>query len=156
MKEEQIFNFQIKGIEILETSIKEPKTPINSNTVFGFDIKVEQRFNIEKKLGIITCIINIINNENTTNLGHIKASCLFHIENIDKFIDEKTSQVTDHGYSIDKKKIKNKLLSGMIKDGRIFVDFISQGDISDPEVSLSSSPKSLEKIVEEAVEETTK
>jgi len=93
MKEEQIFNFQIKGIEILETSIKEPKTPINSNTVFGFDIKVEQRFNIEKKLGIITCIINI-NNENTANLGHIKASCLFHIENIDKFIDKEKNTVT--------------------------------------------------------------
>lgn len=94
MKEEQEFNFQIKGIEILETSINEPKTPINSNTVFGFDVKVEQSFNVEKKLGITTCTINVVDNESRNKLGHIKASCLFHIENIDKFVDNEKNTVS--------------------------------------------------------------
>ena len=70
---------------------------------------------------------------------------------VDKYIDEKTSKATDNGYSVDKNKIKDKLFEGMIQDDRIYVKFTSHGDISEPEVSLSSSPESLEKIVEDAL-----
>ena len=73
------------------------------------------------------------------------------LNKVDKYIDEKTSDATDNGYSVDKKKIKEKLLKGLIRDNRILIDFISQGNINDPEVNFSSVPESLEKIVEEAV-----
>ncbi|NOR45148.1 MAG: hypothetical protein GQ534_06125 [Candidatus Delongbacteria bacterium] len=78
------------------------------------------------------------------------------LENIDKYIDEKTSKATDNGYSVDKNNIKDKLLSGLVKDDRIIIDFISEGNINDPNVSLSSAPESLEKIVEDAVKEALK
>ena len=78
------------------------------------------------------------------------------IVNIDKFIDEKISKATDNGYSVDKKNIKDKLLKGLVKDNRILINFTSQGNINDPEISLSSAPESLDKIVEDAVKESLK
>ena len=47
------FNFQIKGIEILETSIIEPKNRIDTNTVFGFDLQrkiyLQQIYHLENE-----------------------------------------------------------------------------------------------------------
>ncbi|MCK4981076.1 MAG: hypothetical protein KAS62_11820, partial [Candidatus Delongbacteria bacterium] len=73
------------------------------------------------------------------------------LENIDKYIDEKTSDAIDNGYSVDKKEIKDKLLTGLIRDDRILIEFVSQGNINDPVVTITSTPESLEKIVEDAV-----
>jgi hypothetical protein len=91
METEKQFNFQVKGIEILETSLNTPKTSIDDTTTFGFDLQVEQSFNVENKLGIITCAINIRNNETQEKYGHFKASCLYYIEDIESFIDKKNN-----------------------------------------------------------------
>lgn len=75
---------------------------------------------------------------------------------IDKLIGQKTSQATDRGYSVDTKKIKDKLLADLVKDNRIVIKFISQGNIFDPEVSISNAPGSMEQIVEEAINDAMK
>ena len=77
-------------------------------------------------------------------------------KDIDNIIDEETSPAIDNGYTVDKNEIKDKLLEGMVKDDRIYVKFTSTGNINDPEFTLSSSPESLEKIVEGAVKEAIK
>jgi hypothetical protein len=87
MKKEKPFNFQVKGIEILETSLNTPKTTLDDSTNFGFDLQVEQSFNLEKKLAIITCYINILNNNSKEKYGHFKASCLYYIEDLEHFIN---------------------------------------------------------------------
>ncbi|MBN2788603.1 MAG: hypothetical protein JXR69_00275 [Candidatus Delongbacteria bacterium] len=75
---------------------------------------------------------------------------------IDSIIDDKTSNISTHGYSVDKNKIKEKVLSGMVKDQRIVIFFESSGIISDPEVIVSSSFGSIEKIAEEAINDAIK
>jgi len=91
MENNKPFNFQVKGIEILETGLHTPKTPLDDSTNFGFDLQVEQSFNLENELGIITCAINILNNESKEKYGHFKASCLYYIEDLENFIDKKNN-----------------------------------------------------------------
>src|SRR5690606_24462122 len=87
-KKEKQFNFQIKGIEILESSIIEPKVRIDNHTIFGFDLQLNQSFNLDRELVIVTCIINVLNNDTNDKLGHIKVSCLFYVEKLDKYINQ--------------------------------------------------------------------
>jgi len=89
MKKEKKFNFQIKGIEIIETSLIAPKVRIDNKTIFGFDLQVKQSFNLEKDLAIVTCTINVLNNDTKDKLGHISAACLYYVEKLEQFIDTK-------------------------------------------------------------------
>lgn len=101
---------------------------------------------------------NLENNEHKFN-GYVmlsKESSEKIFKQLDKIINEKTSKATDNGYSVNKQKIKDKLLADLVKENRIFVKFISQGNISDPKVSISNSPGSMEKIVEEAIKDEMK
>lgn len=88
MENDKQFNFQIKGVEILETSIIAPKNHIDSNTIFGFDLKLKQSFDLERELVIVTCEINVFDNDSKAKLGHIKASCLYYVEKLQKYIDK--------------------------------------------------------------------
>lgn len=94
MEKEIQFNFQIKGIEILESSIIAPKQKIDNKTIFGFDLQVTQSFNIENELVIVTCTINVIDNVTKVKFGHIKASCLFNVENLEKYINKDKNTAT--------------------------------------------------------------
>jgi hypothetical protein len=91
MSEEKPFNFQIKGIEILDTSIIRPKNKIDGNTVFGFDLQAQHSFNLERELIIVTCNIDVLDNNSKDKLGHVNASCLYYVENFKQYFDEKTS-----------------------------------------------------------------
>jgi len=87
MEKMKQFKFQIKGIEIIETSLVAPKKRIDSKTVFGFDLQLKQSFNLEKDLAIVTCTINVLNNGTKNKLGHISAACLFYVEKLEQYID---------------------------------------------------------------------
>ncbi len=91
MSEEKPFNFQIKGIEILDTSIVRPKNRIDGNTVFGFDLQVQHSFNLDRELVIVTCNVDVLDNNSKDKLGNVNASCLYYIENFKQYCDEKTN-----------------------------------------------------------------
>lgn len=93
MAENKQFNFQIKGIEILETSIVEPKNRIDNNTVFDFDLQLKQSFNLERELVIVTCKITVSDHDTHDKLGHIKASCLYYVEKLNKYFDKKHNTI---------------------------------------------------------------
>lgn len=94
MEKEKEFNFQIKGVEILETSILAPKIRINNNTIFDFELHLEHSFNLERELVIVTCVINVLDSDTKDKLGHIKASCLYYVEKLEKYIDKEHSTTT--------------------------------------------------------------
>ena len=91
MSEEKPFNFQIKGIEILDSSIVRPKSKIDGNTVFGFDLQAQHSFNLEKELVIVTCNISVLDNNSKDKLGHVNVSCLYYVENFEQYFDKKTN-----------------------------------------------------------------
>ena len=65
----------------------------------------------------------------------------------DKFIDDSMKDINIKGVKIDKQEIKNELLSGVVKDGRIYIEFTSKGNISDPDVKISFMPASLTDLI---------
>jgi len=91
MTEEKQFNFQIKGIEILDTSVVRPKNKVDGNTVFGFDLQLQHSFNLEKKLVIVTGNIVVLDNNSKDKLGHVNVSCLYYVENLDQYFENKTN-----------------------------------------------------------------
>ena len=91
MSEEKLFNFQIKGIEILDSSIVRPKSKIDGNTVFGFDLQAQHSFNLEKELVIVTCNISVLDNNSKDKLGHVNVSCLYYVENFEQYFEKKTN-----------------------------------------------------------------
>lgn len=93
MSDKLKFDWALKGIEILETSMHPPENPINSKTLFGFNINVEQGANIDKGLAIITISVSIYDEKNKNKLGFLKASCIYGIENLKKFHDKKSNKV---------------------------------------------------------------
>lgn len=94
MGKEKPFNFQIKGIEILESSIIAPKNKLDSNIVFGFDLEVKQSFNLENELSIVTSTVNVFDNNTKVKLGHLTASCIFYIEKLENYIDKEKNILT--------------------------------------------------------------
>lgn len=91
MSEEKPFNFQIKGIEILDSSIVRPKSKIDGNTVFGFELQAQHSFNLERELVIVTCNISVLDNNSKDKLGHVNVSCLYYVENFEQYFDKKTN-----------------------------------------------------------------
>ena len=88
MSEEKQFNFQIKGIEILDTSIVRPKSRIDGNTVYGFELQAQHSFNLERELVIVTCNVEVLDNNSKDKLGHVNASCLYYVENFEQYFDK--------------------------------------------------------------------
>jgi hypothetical protein len=91
MSEVRPFNFQIKGIEILETSIITPKDKIDGNTVFAFNLQLQHSFNLEKELIIVNCKVDVLNNVTKDKLGHISVSCLYYVGEIKQYFNENTN-----------------------------------------------------------------
>lgn len=91
---------------------------------------------------------NVLNNQHSFkgNLLVSKSESDKLLKNVDSYIDEQISKAK--GVKIDKAQVKKDLLSGIVKDGRVSIDFSSKGDISDPDVKVTVLPPSLTKIIQ--------
>lgn len=78
--------FQIKGMELLESKLSEPKQSLAPSSFFQFDLKLEHRLNLEKKLLIVVCEVSILNEPKNTLYGQLKGSCIYWIENMDAYV----------------------------------------------------------------------
>lgn len=86
-KKEENIEFQLINIEILESEIKSPKEPLPNSIVFSFDIALEQRFNVEQELIFVICDITTFPQDNPEQkLGKYRASCIFKVNNLNKYI----------------------------------------------------------------------
>jgi hypothetical protein len=85
--------FQIKGIELLDVNIVYPKTPLNREVIFKFNINVEIKIVNENSLVMAIVSIDILDNENTDKYGFIKVNCVFGVENFGSFLNSETNKV---------------------------------------------------------------
>ena len=86
-KQEENIVFQLINIETLESELKTPKEPLSNTIPFSFDIAVEQRFNIDQELIIVTCDIAIFPQDNPKlRLGKYRSSCIFKVNDLHKYI----------------------------------------------------------------------
>ena len=79
-------NIQLRGIEILKTSIDYPNIPNFSVKNYNYDIKVDN--NVDRVNNVIFCIVSIVikGDDNKLVLGSIAVSNIFHIPALSKFI----------------------------------------------------------------------
>ena len=87
-KKKSDINFQIRGMELLDSSLNAPKEPLPPNPKFQFDLKIEHRISLEKKLAIVICEVNILNESKKTLYGQLRGSCIFHVENMEEFSND--------------------------------------------------------------------
>lgn len=81
-------NFQIKGMELLESKLNAPKEPLPQNPFFQFDLKIEHRLHSDKKLLIVICDVSIMDEEKSRVFGQLKGSCVFWIKNMEEYLDK--------------------------------------------------------------------
>lgn len=86
--------FKIKGIELVDFKLNQPKEPLALETVFSFDINLEQHMIPEQKIVAILVRIDInINNDKKNSCASMAASCIFDVENLHEFLSEDSKQV---------------------------------------------------------------
>lgn len=88
------FEFRIKAIELLNSTLILPPIPNNSTINYNFNLNIESHIdNIQKVIFVITNV-EIKNNYNSESLGSIKLSCIFEISNFDEIIKFEHEGVT--------------------------------------------------------------
>jgi hypothetical protein len=82
-----IFNFQIKSVELIKQNLELLETNINPITSFNFNIGVEQKLDYKNKLLIVITHVEITPTENLDlKLGSASVACVFSIENFEEVI----------------------------------------------------------------------
>ena len=64
---------------------------------------------------------------------------------VDKYIEKALREVKN--VNIDRARLREELLSELIKDGRVFITFSSSGDITDPDVKVSANMPDITRII---------
>jgi hypothetical protein len=84
---EKLINFQIKAVELLNSSLQLVNTPVVTEMTFNFNIGIEQKIDRAKKLLFVVSHIKITTlQDQTTTLGSASVSCVFAIENFEEIV----------------------------------------------------------------------
>ena len=93
-KEKEVsVTFQLKGIELLDACLNQPKQSNADLKVFHFDIKIEHKLNTENKLFIALIDFGLFNEQIDLKPGSLTANCIFEVENMNDFMDTKTKKI---------------------------------------------------------------
>ncbi|GHB64099.1 hypothetical protein [Persicitalea jodogahamensis] len=77
----------IKGIEIVDFLLSQPKIQFPPNTPFLFDISIEhQAFKEEKLISVLTTI-GVLTDESKIHLGKLTTICTYSVTGIDDFFE---------------------------------------------------------------------
>ena len=88
-KEENI-EFQIKGIEILDSFLKTPKQVIPKGIAYQFDMKIEHRVDVEKKFVMVLTSASCFVDKDQEDLSRFKSSCIYYLPQLEKYINKET------------------------------------------------------------------
>lgn len=87
------YGFQIKTVELLDSSLKTSDKALDKSPVYSFDINIEHRINIESKITIVVCTVSIYTKSKQDIIGNIKTGCIYSIPDMDSYIDQKSKQI---------------------------------------------------------------
>lgn len=77
---------QLKGIELLKSSVNAPADPNSPLTNFGFSFNLESRIEPGKKLIFMIVSVETIEEESKTTVGSISVSCIYEVVNFEEAI----------------------------------------------------------------------
>lgn len=87
-------SFQIRGMEILDSCLNAPTSPLPPNPKFQFDLAIEHRLNLENNLVIVICKVGIRNESKETLFGELRGSCIFFVEKLNDYFDSQTNKLS--------------------------------------------------------------
>lgn len=85
--------FQIKGIEILDSFLKTPKQPIAKNVAYQFNINLEHRVDLAKKFVMVVTTVACFVDADQGDLSKIKSSCIYFVPEIEDYIEKSTGNL---------------------------------------------------------------
>jgi len=86
-------NFQITGVELLEINLNNPRTQLNTERTYHFNINIEQRVHKEEKSVIVITTVDLIHEPDNQCHATIKTSCVFFVGNILDFSPPESQQI---------------------------------------------------------------
>ncbi|MFZ5429775.1 MAG: hypothetical protein ACOZDD_06050 [Bacteroidota bacterium] len=81
----QTINFQLRGIEIAEISIKHPEKQLPVECKFNMDINLQQRIIGKENTIIVTPAITVKLDDDNFICSTVKVNFIFLVENLDEF-----------------------------------------------------------------------
>ena len=82
---QQIINFQLKGIEIADISIRHPEKQLPIECKYNFEINIQQRIIGKENTIIVTPAITVKLDEDNFICSTIKVNFIYHLENLEEF-----------------------------------------------------------------------
>lgn len=95
MSEQEAINieFQIKAIEILNSSLNEPQEKLPKVVEFQYDINLEHRISLEKDTIIVICTVSIYNKSKDQMHGQLCASCVYHVVKLAEIAKKESKKI---------------------------------------------------------------
>jgi len=92
MKSTEQLKFQIKAIDLLDSSLSSPNEPFSGDEVFNFEVNLEHKISKDDPLLYVICSVRIIDSSKKHQYGMIRTSCLYEIPDLAKHFNEKEQQ----------------------------------------------------------------
>ncbi len=94
-KKKDPIQFQIRSIELLESSLILPGKPLSESSVFEFDINLEHHItNPEDTSFIVICNVRIMGETESELYGKIRTSCVYEIPNLSEYYFKEDNRFT--------------------------------------------------------------
>jgi hypothetical protein len=87
------FNFQIKGIEIMNFNLNCPEIPNKPYISFTYNFNIEHRINVDSKIVLVLILSEILDEDKITKLCSLKVGYLYEVPNLLDFFDDKNKRV---------------------------------------------------------------
>lgn len=85
----ETISFKFRNIDILEFSFVHPKQLIPENSNFRFETQIEHKVNLDEKIILVVSSFSILCEDLNEKVGNAVISCIYRIENIEDFVNEK-------------------------------------------------------------------
>ncbi len=82
---QETINFQLRGIEIAELSIKHPEKQLPIECKYNFEINIQQRIIGKENTIIVTPTITVKFDEDNFICSTIKVNFIYQVENLEEF-----------------------------------------------------------------------
>lgn len=85
--------YRLAGIELSGIHLYHENKPERESKKYHFNINIEHKVNIEKKVVFAITSVNVFHEDQETLLGSAKVACNFEVKNLEKFTDNKNKTV---------------------------------------------------------------
>jgi len=80
--------YRLSGIELLDFHLYHENRPQIESKQYHFNINIEHKINMEKKIIFAITSINVLYEDKKTLLGSVKVACNFEVKNLEEFANQ--------------------------------------------------------------------